>query len=68
MTKAWTRDQWGIANWCAYVEAGLDRAARAARLAEVPFNFRNEVEAHVRCVFQVRASAQAKRLAAQTAR
>ena len=57
MTKAWTRDQWGLGNWCAYVEAGSSREDRSARLDEVPSNFRDEVAAHVRCHFQVRARA-----------
>jgi hypothetical protein len=57
MSKAWTRDKWGLGNWCAYVAAGTTREDRLDRLDEVPPNFRDEVAAHVRVYFQVRAEA-----------
>lgn len=45
---------WTASNWNAYVETGRSRAERAKRLAEVPDNLREEVEAHVRCAFAIR--------------
>jgi monoamine oxidase len=56
MTKSWTRERWSLGNWCAYVESGKDRPERLARLDEVPANFRDEVAAHVRCYFNVKAA------------
>ena len=46
-----------MGNWCAYVAAGTSREDRLDRLDEVPPNFRDEVAAHVRVYFQVRAEA-----------
>jgi len=45
---------WTAGNWNAYVESGQTRAERARRLAAVPNNLREEVEAHVRCAFAIR--------------
>ena len=42
------------------VEAGKSREERASRLADVPAAWRDQVEAHVRCAFQVRAEARRK--------
>ena len=44
----------GVLN--AYVEAGKDREERAARLATVPDNLRQQVRAHVACYFRVKAA------------
>lgn len=40
----------------AYVEAGKDRAERAARLATVPAELRQRVQDHVACYFRVKAA------------
>lgn len=61
MSKAWTRDKWGLGNWCAYVAAGTTREDRAARLAEVPEAWRTQVEAHVVTAFKVKAEAARRR-------
>mgnify|MGYP003600944317 FL=1 len=45
-----------IATWNAYVEAGDTREERAARLATVPENLRQQVRAHVACYFRVKAA------------
>ena len=45
-----------IATWNAYVEAGDTREERAARLATVPDNLRQQVRAHVACYFRVKAA------------
>ena len=60
-SDAWTRDKWTASNYCAWVEAGQSREERAARLAQVPASWRAQVEAHVRCCFQVRAEARYRR-------
>jgi len=56
----WDRFQWTCSNYCAWVEEGTSREERAARLAECPAAWRDQVEAHVRCAFQVRAEARRK--------
>jgi len=61
VSSAWTRDKWTASNWCAWVEAGSSREERASRLALVPASWREAVEAHVRCCFQVRAEARYRR-------
>ena len=40
----------------AYVERGDTREERAARLATVPDNLRQQVRAHVACYFRVKAA------------
>ena len=60
-SDARTRDQWTTGNYCAWVEAGATREERASRLAQVPEAWREAVEAHVRCCFQVRGEAQYRR-------
>ena len=45
-----------IATWNAYVESGDTREERAARLATVPDNLRQQVRAHVACYFRVKAA------------
>lgn len=59
--EAWDRDKWTASNYCAWVEAGKSREERAARLAEVPADWRAAVEAHVRCCFLVRGEARYRR-------
>ena len=60
-SEAWDRDKWTASNYCAWVEAGATREERASRLAQVPASWREAVEAHVRCCFQVRGEAQYRR-------
>ena len=43
-------------TWNAYVEAGKDLAERRERLAMVPDNMRQSVQAHVACYFRLKAA------------
>lgn len=60
VSRAWDRDRWTASNYCAWVEEGTSREERAARLAACPAAWRDQVAAHVRCAFQVRAEARRK--------
>ena len=66
-SEAWDRDKWTASNYCAWVEIGPTREERASRLAEVPAAWRPAVEAHVLCVFRVKAEAQRRQEAARLA-
>lgn len=45
---------WGCGLWSGYVEAGMDRQARRARLSQVPAEYRERVRSHLRTVAQIK--------------
>ena len=50
------KSKWTVGNYNAYVGSGTTREERRERLAEVPEEYRDSVESHVRTQFQIQAA------------